>query len=214
MTDRPLRPGPRDAARVRGRGQRPRRRCADGRARAAVARFRGADQRRRLVSVPDRLEFEGRAPVLVRQPVADAHEPVKAAVTAAGGEDVEQRSTGGSFASASTPPDTPSPVWSPRRGTRRRGRPYRGSDLGCPRARTCGSSPHTAYRRSRAGRGVTISHGVDKHVVDGALALTRVLIGRRARIARVRRRTRCRDNPRKGRITSCSTVVLTFKGIP
>jgi acetylornithine deacetylase len=58
-------------------------------------------------SVPDRLVFEGRAPVRVGEAPADARAAVEAAVAAAGDGHVELRWTGGQFASGATPPDHP-----------------------------------------------------------------------------------------------------------
>jgi acetylornithine deacetylase len=57
-------------------------------------------------SVPDRLEFEGRAPVRVGEDAAAARAAVEAAVRAACA-DAELAWTGGQFASAQTPPDHP-----------------------------------------------------------------------------------------------------------
>src|SRR3954468_9739684 len=61
-------------------------------------------------SVPDRLEFEGRAPVRVGEDVASAQAAVEAAVAAAApddGLDVQLAWTGGMYASAQTPADGP-----------------------------------------------------------------------------------------------------------
>jgi acetylornithine deacetylase len=59
-------------------------------------------------SVPDRLVFEGRAPVRVREAPADARAAVEAAVArAADGAVVELRWPGGQFASGETPADGP-----------------------------------------------------------------------------------------------------------
>jgi acetylornithine deacetylase len=60
--------------------------------------------------VPDRLEFEGRAPVRVGEDPAAARAAVEAAVRAATPDDglaVELAWTGGQFASARTDPDGP-----------------------------------------------------------------------------------------------------------
>jgi acetylornithine deacetylase len=57
-------------------------------------------------SVPDRLEFEGRAPVRVGEDVAAARAAVEAAVRAACA-DADLRWSGGQFASAQTPQDDP-----------------------------------------------------------------------------------------------------------
>ncbi len=58
-------------------------------------------------SVPDRLEFEGRAPVRVGECIADARAAVEQAVAAAGDGHVELRWCGGQFGAASTPVDHP-----------------------------------------------------------------------------------------------------------
>jgi acetylornithine deacetylase len=58
-------------------------------------------------SVPDRLVFEGRAPVRVGESPAHARAGVEAAVAAAGDGAVELRWTGGQFASGETPVDHP-----------------------------------------------------------------------------------------------------------
>jgi acetylornithine deacetylase len=58
-------------------------------------------------SVPDRLVFEGRAPVRVGESPSAARAGVEAAVAAASDGDVEVRFTGGQFASGETPPDHP-----------------------------------------------------------------------------------------------------------
>jgi acetylornithine deacetylase len=61
-------------------------------------------------SVPDRLVFEGRAPVRVGESPADARRAVETAVAAAAPDDglpVELEWTGGQFASAQTPADGP-----------------------------------------------------------------------------------------------------------
>jgi acetylornithine deacetylase len=59
-------------------------------------------------SVPDRLVFEGRAPVRVGEAPAAARAGVEAAVAAAAGDGaVELRFTGGQFASGETPADHP-----------------------------------------------------------------------------------------------------------
>jgi acetylornithine deacetylase len=56
-------------------------------------------------SVPDRLVFEGRAPVRVGEAPADARAAVEAVVAAAGDGHVDLRWPGGQFASGETPPD-------------------------------------------------------------------------------------------------------------
>jgi acetylornithine deacetylase len=58
-------------------------------------------------SVPDRLVFEGRAPVRVGEAPAAARAGLEAAVAAASDGEVELRFTGGQFASGETAPDDP-----------------------------------------------------------------------------------------------------------
>jgi acetylornithine deacetylase len=58
-------------------------------------------------SVPDRLVFEGRAPVRVGEAPDAARAAVEAAVAAAGDGAVALRWPGGQFASGETPPDAP-----------------------------------------------------------------------------------------------------------
>jgi acetylornithine deacetylase len=58
-------------------------------------------------SVPDRLVFEGRAPVKVGETPAQARAAVEGAVAAAGDGAVELRWTGGQFASGETPSGHP-----------------------------------------------------------------------------------------------------------
>src|SRR3954469_24403132 len=58
-------------------------------------------------SVPDRLVFEGRAPVRVGEAPADARGAVEAAVAAAADGTVELRFAGGQFAPGETPADHP-----------------------------------------------------------------------------------------------------------
>ena len=58
-------------------------------------------------TVPDRLVFEGRAPVRVGESPAAARAAVEAAVAAAGDGAVQVRWTGGQFASGETPADHP-----------------------------------------------------------------------------------------------------------
>lgn len=129
-------------------------------------------------SVPDRLEFEGRAPVLVGETVAQARARVEAAVAAAGAGHAELRWTGGAFASAETPHDHPltTLVQAAARahGTgpgpgRLAGVPW-GADMRLFTARgiptvMCGTA------------GIRVAHGVDEHVpVADVEALARVLI--------------------------------------
>jgi acetylornithine deacetylase len=129
-------------------------------------------------SVPDRLEFEGRAPVRVGESVAQARAAVEAAVAAAGAGHTELRWSGGSFASAATPTDHPLTrlvqAAAVRHGTgpapgRLAGVPW-GADMRLFTARgiptvMCGTG------------GIRVAHGLDEHVeLDEVQALARVLI--------------------------------------
>ncbi|UTI62923.1 M20/M25/M40 family metallo-hydrolase [Paraconexibacter antarcticus] len=129
-------------------------------------------------SVPDRLEFEGRAPVVVGETVAQARGRVEAAVAGAGAGHVELRWTGGSFGSAETAPDHPLAVLVQRaaraHGTgaqpgRLAGVPW-GADMRLFTARgiptvMCGTA------------GIRVAHGVDEHVpVADVEALARVFV--------------------------------------
>lgn len=129
-------------------------------------------------SVPDRLEFEGRAPVLIGQSVADARAAVEAAVVRAGAGHAELRWSGGSFASASTAVDAPLTqlvgAAAARHGAgtdpgRVTGVPW-GADMRLFTARgiptvMCGTA------------GIELAHGVDEHVaLDEVTALAHLLI--------------------------------------
>jgi acetylornithine deacetylase len=129
-------------------------------------------------SVPDRLEFEGRAPVRVGESVADARAAVEAAVAAAGGGHAELRWTGGSFASASTPTDA-ALVALVQRAARAHGiGPAPGTLAGVPwgadmRLFTARGIPTVMCGTS----GIRVAHGVDEHVAAAEVeALARVLI--------------------------------------
>lgn len=129
-------------------------------------------------SVPDRLEFEGRAPVMVGEAVAQACARVEAAVAGAGAGHVELRWSGGSFAAAETAPDHPLATLVQRaaraHGTgadpgRLAGVPW-GADMRLFTARgiptvMCGTA------------GIRVAHGVDEHVaVADVEALARVFV--------------------------------------
>jgi acetylornithine deacetylase len=126
-------------------------------------------------SVPDRLEFEGRAPVRVGETVAAARAAVERAVAAAD-PTAELAWTGGQFAAGETDPAHPlvaatSAAVRAERGTggALAGVPW-GADLRLFAARgipvvMCGTE------------GIEVSHAVDEHVaVDQAVALAGVLV--------------------------------------
>jgi acetylornithine deacetylase len=126
-------------------------------------------------SVPDRLEFEGRAPVRVGETVAAARAAVQRAVAAADAT-AELAWTGGQFAAAETHRAHPlvaatSAAVRAERGTggAPAGVPW-GADLrlfaaqGIPTV-MCGTA------------GIDVSHAVDEHVaIDEVVALARVLV--------------------------------------
>ena len=126
-------------------------------------------------TVPDRLVFEGRAPVLVGQDVAAARAAVEQAVAATGAGHVELRWTGATFASAATPPDDPlvtlaaAAVRAERGAARLAGVPW-GADFRLFRA-------HGIPAVMVGPRGIDRAHGVDERVaVDDLEALTRILV--------------------------------------
>jgi acetylornithine deacetylase len=127
-------------------------------------------------SVPDRLVFEGRAPVRVGEAPAVARAAVEAAVAAAGDGDVELRWPGGQFASGETPADHPfarlvRDAVSAETGREARvaGVPW-GADmrLWCARGIPCVMAGPT---------GIELSHAVDERVrIDDLLAVARTLV--------------------------------------
>jgi acetylornithine deacetylase len=128
-------------------------------------------------SVPDRLVFEGRAPVRVGEAPADARAAVEAAVAAAAGDGhVELRWTGGQFASGETPADHPfarlvrSAVSAETgREARFAGVPW-GADmrLWCARGIPCVMTGPA---------GIELAHAVDERVrVDDLLAVARTIV--------------------------------------
>ncbi|MCW3038978.1 MAG: family metallo-hydrolase [Solirubrobacterales bacterium] len=131
-------------------------------------------------SVPDRLEFEGRAPVLVDQSVAEARAAVEAVVREAGQGHVELRWSGGQFASAATPEDHPlaSVLRDAARAQAGAVVPTPGRLAGVPwgadmRLFTAAGVPTVMCGTS----GIRVAHAVDEHVVVGeVIALARVLI--------------------------------------
>ena len=132
-------------------------------------------------SVPDRLVFEGRAPVRVGEAPEAARAAVETAVAAAGGGWVQLRWPGGQFASGQTPADHPFAALVRDCVSAELGRPARfagvpwGADmrLWCARGIPC----------LMAGtRGIELAHAVDERVrvADVALAaraIARVVAG-------------------------------------
>jgi acetylornithine deacetylase len=127
-------------------------------------------------SVPDRLVFEGRAPVRVGEAPADARAAVEAAVAAAGDGHVELRWTGGQFASGETPADHPfarlvrdAVAAETGRETSFAGVPW-GADmrLWCARGIPCVMAGPT---------GIELAHAVDERVrVDDLVTVARTIV--------------------------------------
>ena len=132
-------------------------------------------------SVPDRLVFEGRAPVRVGEAPAEARAAVEAVVAAAGDGAVELRFGGGQFASGATAPDDPfarlvrTAVGAETgREARVAGVPW-GADmrLWCARGIPCVMAGPP---------GIELAHAVDErvavaHLVTVARAIVRVVFG-------------------------------------
>src|SRR4051794_38019770 len=127
-------------------------------------------------SVPDRLVFEGRAPVRVGEAPADARAAVEAAVASAGDGHVELRWTGGQFASGETPADHPFARAVRDAVTAERGHEARvagvpwGADmrLWCARGIPCVMAGPT---------GIELAHAVDERVrVDDLVATARTIV--------------------------------------
>lgn len=129
-------------------------------------------------TVPDHLVFEGRAPVLVGQSVADAREAVERAIAEAvtdGGPAVEVTWSGASFASARTPPLDPVPQL-----VLRATRAERGDAV--PAGVPWGADMRLFSRRDiptvMVGPTPIAMHGVDERVrLDDVVATARILIG-------------------------------------
>jgi len=125
-------------------------------------------------TVPDRLVFEGRAPVRVGQSVPDARAAVERAVAQAADGHAELRWTGATFASAETPQDDPLvelalAAVEAERGTARRGAVPWGADFRHFRA-------HGIPAVMVGTTGIERAHGVDERVAVGELAaLARIL---------------------------------------
>ncbi|MCW3014805.1 MAG: family metallo-hydrolase [Solirubrobacterales bacterium] len=127
-------------------------------------------------SVPDRLEFEGRAPVRVGETLEQARRAVEAAIIGAGDGHVGLRWSGGQFASAATAVDHPLTQLVQRAASTVTGATSRvtgvpwGADMrlfaerGIPTV-MCGTS------------GIERAHAVDEYVAtDEVLALARTLV--------------------------------------
>jgi acetylornithine deacetylase len=131
-------------------------------------------------SVPDRLEFEGRAPVRVGEEVAVAQAAVQEAVAAAAPDDglaVELAWTGGMFASAQTPPDGPLARLVRAATSAVLGREARvaGVPWGADMRLWCAARVPTVMVGTS---GIQLAHAVDERVrVDELGALARLLAG-------------------------------------
>ena len=129
-------------------------------------------------SVPDRLEFEGRAPVRVGEEVAAAQAAVEAAVAAAAPDDglaVELAWTGGMFASAQTPADGPLATLVRRATTVHLGREARvaGVPWGADMRLWCAAGVPTVMLGTS---GIELAHAVDERVRISELGtLARIL---------------------------------------
>jgi acetylornithine deacetylase len=129
--------------------------------------------------VPDRLEFEGRAPVRVGEDVGAARHLVQAAVDAAvatGDPPVELTWAGGQFASGQTPPEAPVVVAVAGAVQEELGRPARlaGVPWGADMRLFCDRGIPTVMMGTS---GIRRAHGVDERVsVDELVLLTRALV--------------------------------------
>jgi acetylornithine deacetylase len=129
-------------------------------------------------SVPDRLEFEGRAPVRVGEDVAAARAAVEAAVAAAAPDDglaVELTWTGGQFASGQTDAEGSLARLAVEATSGRLGRPARvvGVPWGADMRLWCAAGVPTVMVGTH---GIELAHAVDERVsVDELGTLARVL---------------------------------------
>jgi acetylornithine deacetylase len=117
-------------------------------------------------SVPDRLVFEGRAPVRVGESPADARRAVEAAVAAAAPDDglpVELAWTGGQFASAQTAADAPLAQLVLAETSAVLGRPARAAGVpwGADMRLWCAAGVPTVMVGTR---GIEVAHAVDERV--------------------------------------------------
>lgn len=141
----------------------------------SVGRIAGGDW---SSSVPDRLEFEGRAPVRVGESIAEARAGVEAAVASAGAGHVDLAWTGGSFASASTPVDAPLVDLVRRAAVEYGAGDAPGGLAGVPWGADMRLFSARGIPTVMCGtHGIHVAHGVDEHVsADEVEALARVLI--------------------------------------
>jgi acetylornithine deacetylase len=129
-------------------------------------------------SVPDRLEFEGRAPVRVGEDVAAAQAAVEAAVARAAPDDglgVELAWTGGMFASAQTPADGEIATLVRQATSEALGREARvaGVPWGADMRLWCAAGVPTVMVGTR---GIELAHAVDERVHSDDLGtLARIL---------------------------------------
>lgn len=129
--------------------------------------------------VPDRLEFEGRAPVRVGEDVADARAALRAAVdraVASGEPQVELTFDGGQFASGQTPQDAPIARVVGEAVAAERGRTPRAAGVpwGADMRLFCARGIPTVMCGTG---GMERAHGVDERVaVDEVVALARALV--------------------------------------
>jgi acetylornithine deacetylase len=131
-------------------------------------------------SVPDRLEFEGRAPVPVGMSPAEARAAVEAAVLGAAPDDglgVELEWTGGMFAPAETPSDEPVARLVAAAASAELGRPARfaGVPWGADMRLWCAAGVPTVMVGTG---GIELAHAVDERVsVDELALVARILAG-------------------------------------
>jgi acetylornithine deacetylase len=126
-------------------------------------------------SVPDRLEFEGRAPVRVGETIAEARAAVESAVAAVDPA-VEVAWTGGQFASCATDPEHP--LARAAGDAVRRERGAGGEPAGVPWGADMRLFAARGIPTVMCGaQGIEVSHAVDERVaVADVVALARVLI--------------------------------------
>jgi acetylornithine deacetylase len=129
--------------------------------------------------VPDRLEFEGRAPVRVGEGVDEARAAVRAAVdraVAPGEPPVELAFDGGQFASGQTPADAPIARVVAAAVAAERDRPPRAAGVpwGADMRLFCARGIPTVMCGTA---GIVRAHGVDERVaLDEVVALARALV--------------------------------------
>jgi acetylornithine deacetylase len=127
--------------------------------------------------VPDRLDFEGRAPVRIGESVADARAAVEAAVAAADPDGaVSLTWSGGSFASARTAEDDPLVTLVREAATQELGREaaLAGVPWGADMRLFCAHGIPTTMIGTT---GIERAHAVDEHVAAAeVVALARILV--------------------------------------